>query len=153
MADSLITDIQESIHKKQNSNILATFLDQVVDRRASNFDSALESTSLSNDTTSNTSEKIEKPRVVAMVDIERDISQIGQDYVDSFGKVENSDKNSEDSIRSNSPELRKNYHDIEAMKRGCPASASGRFVLNTGVSSLVDEMMCQFENLKTTHKV
>ena len=198
VADSLITDIQESIHKKQpknqvNSsynNLLATFLEQVVaappvelsSRTASGTqssnsdsglhntnhssslqDSALESTSLSNDSTSNTSNSnlsnIKSNKMVAMVDIERDISQIGQDYVDSFGMEGASSKNSSKngsscrSSRSSSLKLRKNYHDIEAMKRGCPASRSGRFVLNTGVSSLVDELMCQFENLKTTHKV
>lgn len=215
VADSLITDIQESINKNKQlesgnlhessyNNLLATFLEQVVaappvndddfnynlnqklksypeasTRTASGMsdsglhnslqDSALESTSLSNDSASNTSNSgvtgsrnsHNSRKMVAMIDIERDISQIGQDYVDSClkkngpsgGSSKNGSESSCRSSRSNSIKNRKNYHDVEAMKRGCPASRSGRFVLNTGVSSLVDELMCQFESLKTTHKI
>ena len=46
-------------------------------------DSAVESTSLSNDSASNSNSQNDE-RVIAMIDIERDISQIGQDYMDSF---------------------------------------------------------------------
>ena len=113
-------------------------------------DSAVESTSLSNSDSNSSSHDVDK-RVVAMIEIERDISQIGQDYLDSFDNDSTDPASSiHDSSRRNSL---KKYYDLEAVRRGCPTSASGRFVLNTGVNSLVDELMSEFDKLTTSHKI